>query len=257
MKKLFLFAIAMYCLVLNSFAQTTEATESIPESAELKRIRFGAFIAPSLSWMKPTAAKDGSQTQENGGSKMGFAYGLMADYQLTDNYTIATGLTVNSSGGKVNTNNPAAGINEVSKSSFNYSLQYIEIPVALKLKTDKIGQCVFFGQAGMSLGINIGKKATYNVEQKTGDTTSNTIKADQKEKLSGSFGNIAPILLQMNLGIGVQYAINKKLDAYIGLFFNNSFAPDITNPSKYKAIPEFKDGTVRLNNFALRMGFYF
>ena len=257
MKKLFLLAFSMSSLAINSFAQTTEATESIPESAELKRIRFGAFIAPSLSWMKPTAAKDGSQTQENGGSKMGFAYGLMADYQLTDNYTIATGLSVNSSGGKVNTNNPAAGINEVSKSSFNYSLQYIEIPVALKLKTDKIGQCVFFGQAGMSLGINIGKKATYNVVQKLTDTTESVFKADQKEKLSGSFGNIAPILLQMNLGIGVQYAINKKLDAYIGLFFNNSFAPDITNPTKYKAVPSFQDGTVRLNNFALRMGFYF
>ena len=65
-------------------------------------------------------------------------------------------------------------------------------------------------------------------------------------------------MFQMNIGAGVQYAIGKKLDAYAGIFFNNGFAPNATDPTKISNIPAtFTDGNTRLNNFALRLGFYF
>jgi len=43
------------------------------------------------------------------------------------------------------------------------------------------------------------------------------------------------------------------------VFFNNGFAPDMTNPDKYELnyAGTFKDGHTRLNNFALRLGLYF
>jgi len=46
------------------------------------------------------------------------------------------------------------------------------------------------------------------------------------------------------------------------LFFNNGFAPDATNPEKYDGSRlgyqgTFRDGNVRLNNFALRVGLFF
>lgn len=180
----------------------------------------------------------------------------MVDYNFTENYAIATGLQVNTTGGKINTANPAAMNGEVVQSSFDYSLQYLEIPLALKLKTDKIGKFSFFGQAGLSLGFNISKKATYQLTQKTA-TTDTVYKADAKEKITGPIGNIAPVVFSMNIGIGTQYAIGKKLDAYVGLFFNNGFAPNVTDPTKFNGLPAFTDGNTRLNNFALRLGFYF
>jgi hypothetical protein len=62
----------------------------------------------------------------------------------------------------------------------------------------------------------------------------------------------------MNIGAGVQYNIGQKVDAYAGIFFNNGFAPNATNPSRISNIPaSFTDGNTRLNNFALRLGFYF
>lgn len=215
------------------------------------------YASPTLSWMRPSAAKDGDQSQKSGGDKVGITYGLMADYNFTENYTIATGLQVNSAGGKINTENNKAADLGVLKSSFNYTLQYLEIPVALKLKTDPIHKFTFFGQVGLTLGFNISKKATYELVQHRVAKGDTTYKADAKEKITGSVGAIAPIVFQMNIGIGTQYAINKKMDAYVGFFFNNGFAPNITDPTKYNGLPSFTDGNTRLNNFALRLGFYF
>jgi hypothetical protein len=255
MKKqiLSLFALAF----LTNTASAQYEGVDITESETLKKIRFGVYVAPNLSFMRPSAAKDGAKTQENGGNKIGFTYGLMADYNFTENYAIATGLQVNTTGGKINTTNPLATIGEALTTKFDYSLQYLEVPVALKLKTDQMGKFTIFGQAGLTVGFNISKKATYEIVQK-GATTDTTYKVADKEKITGSIGNIAPIVFQMNVGAGIQYMIGSKLDGYAGLFFNNGFAPNITDPTKYTNTPvPFTDGNTRLNNFALRLGFYF
>lgn len=259
MKKLILIA----ALSAGCFGNATAQTETADvagvgnnTSDLFRRLRFGAYVAPTLSWMKPTATKDGDRTQQSGGKKVGLTYGLLADYYFADNYALATGLQINSTGGIIQTTNPKAANGEVLKSNVDYSLQFLEIPVALKLKTDRMGKFSFFGQAGLTMAINISKKATYEVVQKRA-TADTVFKADAKEKLKGSVGNIIPVLFQMNIGVGTQYAIGPKLDAYIGIFFNNGFAPNVTDPTKFSNFPQFSDGSTRLNNFALRMGLYF
>lgn len=256
MKKGILTVVALTSIFTVAFAQEENGNITSNDD-KLQKLRIGVYGAPTLSSMRPSAAKDGVKTQENGGNKIGFTYGLMADYNFTENYAIATGLQVNSTGGKINTANPAAVNGEVLKSRFDYTLQFLEVPLAIKLKTDRMGKFIFFGQAGLSMGFNISKKATYELTQKR-PTTDTVYKADAKEKITGSIGNIAPVIFQMNIGIGTQYAIGKKLDAYVGLFFNNGFAPNITDPTKFTNTPaKFTDGNTRLNNFALRLGFYF
>ncbi|MCC6185756.1 MAG: PorT family protein [Chitinophagaceae bacterium] len=254
MKKQLLTIAMLGLTILNTQAQSDYATSS---SETLKKIRFGVYVAPNLSFMRPSAAKDGAKTQENGGNKIGFTYGIMADFNFTENYAIATGLQVNTTGGKINTLNPIALDNEAISTKFDYTLQYLEVPVALKLKTDQMGKFTIFGQAGLTIGFNISKKATYEILQKRA-TTDTTYQITEKEKITGGIGNIAPVVFQMNVGAGVQYMIGSKLDGYVGLFFNNGFAPNVTDPTKYTNTPAtFTDGNTRLNNFAVRLGFYF
>lgn len=256
MKKNFIALLLLGSQLGNSYAQESDSYAS-SSNGSFQKIRFGVFGAPTLSSMRPSAAKDGTIMQENGGNKLGFTYGLMGDINFTDNYAIATGIQVNSTGGIINTSNSAALDGDAIRTSFKYSLQYFEIPVALKLKTDPIGKISIFGQAGLTIGFNISRKATYEIDQKRaiGDTS---FVVNEKEKLTGSLGSIAPIVFQMNIGAGIQYAIGPKLDAYVGLFFNNGFAPNVTDPTKYTNTPvKFTDGNTRLNNFALRLGFFF
>ena len=256
MKKNIVLLFALSGLVWKAAAQSSDPTTVISESDNLKKLRFGVYVAPTLSMMRPSAEKDGDQTQANGGNKLGFTYGLMADYNFTDNYAIATGLQVNSTGGIITTENLKT-TNGVSKSNIDYSLQFLEVPVALKLRTDMVGKFRFFGQAGLSVGFNISKKYTYQVTEKKTGLPDTTYATTEKEKITGGIGAIAPVMFQMNVGIGAQYAIGSKLDAYFGVFFNNGFAPNITIPEKFDNLPDFKDGNTRLNNFALRLGFFF
>lgn len=213
--------------------------------------------------MKPTTATDDEKAFDvkSDGSKVGFIYGLMADYFFAENYGIVTGLQINSTGGKITATarDLSKGQNKVTKATFDYSLQYLEVPLALKLRTDNISGFRFFGQLGITAGFNISKKADYTVAYYAADSTLKTV-SDTKAKLQGGFGLIAPILFQMNIGAGMEYPFSNKLTAYVGLFFNNGFAPDATKPNLYEGLGytgTFRDANTRLNNFALRIGLFF
>lgn len=278
MKKISVLA-AMLLMTASSFAQRYEYGEPVPinegkkhrkskgGNVEMKQVRFGAFLAPTSSWMKPTANKSDDKLYliDKGSSQVGFAWGLMVDYFFAENYGIATGFQINRMSGKVNaTWNPAmtqpAGAGTVRSADFTYKVQYLEIPFGLKLRSDDLGGGVrIFGQLGVSLGVTLSKKASYDVTFT--DTTSGVViektATGDNEKLTGL--GVTPILFQMNVGGGVEYAISNKMNIYAALLFNNGFAPDVTNPKEldldYKG--KFSDGNVRMNNIALRLGLFF
>ena len=247
----------------SAFAQDGETGGS---SIDVRKLRFGAFAAPTISWMKPTANTDDQRefNTENNGTITGFMWGLMIDYNFAPNYAIATGLQYNSTGGKVlataiNTTSPAN--NSVQRADFAYRVAYVEVPLHLKLRTDDLSGFRLFGQLGLTGGINIGKKADFTVNYTDGNGDDQIATGDDI-KLKGGIGNIAPVLLQLNVGVGTEYAIGEKLSAYVGIFFNNGFAPDATNPQDfdedllgYKG--EFRDANTRLNNVSLKLGFFF
>lgn len=253
--------IALTALLIGSHSvwaqENSDNATEIRDQETFGKLRIGAMVAPGLSWMRPSAEKDGQQTQRSAGNKIGFIYGLMFDYQFANNYAIISGLQVNSTGGIIETSNPLAEDQWASKTHVNYSLQYLEIPVGIKLKSDPINKFRIFGQAGLSVGFNIGKKATYEITQKRSIAGDTVFKADAKEKLTGGIGNVAPIMFQMNVGTGIQYAVSHNVDAYVGVFFNNGFAPNATDPTKNNNLPKFKDGNTRMNSVSLRLGFYF
>ena len=262
MKKLLTIAITALAF---TGAQAQDAPVAGPGRIDTRRLRFGAYLAPNMSWMRPTASTDDTKTfnVQNEGSRIGFTYGLMVDYFFAENYGIVTGLQVNSTGGNILTQRvaPSAAINTVNTADFEYKLQFLEIPLALKLRTDEINKFRFFGQLGVSLGFNIAKKANYTVQYIDNNGAAMTA-TGENEKLTGGVGSIAPAMLQMNIGAGAEYPLTAKLSAYVGLFFNNGFLPDATKPNLFNASNlgysgDFRDANTRLNNFALRLGLFF
>lgn len=228
---------------------------------ETKRFRFGAFVAPTISYMKPTTSKsdDNLHNLESGGSKAGFTYGLMAEYWFAENYGLISGLHMNMARGNVLTSHTQANPTDAVKSSdISYKLNYIEIPLNLKMKTDPIENFTFFGQAGFSLGINVAKKIDYSIITTDGAGNVRPAVTGENEKLKGTLA-ISPVILSLNVGIGAEYPINNRLAGYFGVFFNNGFLPDATVPKHYKIenVPDFQDGNIRVNNFAFRLGLFF
>lgn len=245
------------------------ATENGPSN--IKKTRFGLFLAPNSSWLKPTSSKsnDGVYEVSSSGSIIGFTWGLMVDHFFAENYGITTGIQLNTTGGNINatylnTTGAAVPVGTVKAADIDYRLQYLEIPFGLKLMSDNLSSGVrVFGNVGITAGINISKKGNYEITYT--DTSSNTTTGMQdvvltgdNEKLRGGL-SVTPILFQMNLGGGIEYQATDKMSIYAGLFFNNGFAPDVTNPKElnlnYKG--RFSDGNVRLNNIALKIGIFF
>ncbi len=253
----------IYSFLAISLVGTSLQTVSA-QDIDSKKLRFGAFVAPNMSWMRPTAAKsdDNVFSTKGEGMKVGFTYGLMAEYRFADNYSLVTGLQINMTGGRMNVERLIAPEDSseafVRTADFNYTLQYLEIPVALKMRTNLISGFRFFGQLGVTPSFNVSKKANFTTE--VYENGGNKTYADENVKLKGSLG-ITPILFQMNIGIGAEYPLSDQLCAYLGVFFNNGFAPDVTNPTKFNmpgyTTATFKDGNTRLNNFALRLGLFF
>lgn len=232
---------------------------------EAKKFRFGAYVAPTISSMKPTAAKDKDNQQNTlkGDGGVGFTYGLMAEYWFAENYGLVSGLQMNMAKGGIKTTSVDPGANDiVRKSDINYKLNFLEIPLALKMRTDPIENFTFFGQVGFSLGINVGKKVDYDITYADALGVTKTI-TGTNERLSsrGIAPTITPAMLSMNLGLGAEYPINNKLAGYFGFFYNNGFLPDATYPTNYSLdngnMPKFSDGNVRVNNFAFRLGLFF
>ena len=140
------------------------------DSGSEPNFQLGFQASPNISWFNPD-----SDGLENEGTKIGFGFGLTADFNITKNYSFSTGLGVISTGGEidfpdVNSN----GVTEVGgRTTANVRLNYIQVPLALKLKTNQIGYMTYFLRLGFGLAVN------YDAE------------ADEEFNFPGSTGNIS------------------------------------------------------------------
>ncbi|MBI9055234.1 MAG: PorT family protein [Bacteroidales bacterium] len=198
-------------------------------------IRFTVFVDPKLAWMKSDL-----NSVESDGSKLGVNIGLNVDKFFAKNYAIMTGVSIDNTGGNLKFDNAkiiktGSGDEELlAGSSINYKLQYINIPLGLKFKTNEIGYWTFYTHLGLNGGINI--KAVGEVDDLE----------LENENISKS---IRTFDLGYFIGAGAEYSIGGNAAVVLGLTYTNGFV-DITDDS---------DGVskVTLSNLAIRIGILF
>lgn len=201
-----------------------------------RKIRIGFKLDPGIGWLGP---KENFVSKD--GSKFAFSYGFMADFIIDPNYAIASGLQISHSGGKLRYRNDVGlfeGGQSADENVYNLNLQYLEIPLALKLKTNPINDLTYWGQFGTYLGVNIGARLDATVDGQPEIT---------KEKVTKQ---IIPINAGLLLGAGIEYPLNDKTTLSLGLGFQNGFV-DVTKNNTWN------DAKVILNNFSIRAGVYF
>ena len=199
------------------------------------KISIGIHADPLVSWFSSDI-----DSVRNDGARSGFNFGLTFNYFFRPNYAFSTGINLISAGGRLvakdatlfnlsDNNNMQATIVEPDK-AIVYKIQYLSIPIGLKLQTNQIGYITFFTDLGLDPKIVIGSKV---------DIPSNDIenrKAPEEVKtLNISYHAIA----------GIEYAIGGNTSLVIGIGFENNFA-DITTDLKGDFINEvtfdqFKD----------------
>src|SRR5438270_604786 len=111
-------------------------TASTLQAQENQKLHFGLKASPTLAWL--TSDTKGF---ESSGTKLGFSYGLITEFNFSTHYAFATGIDVTYRGG-----NSSLQSNDSTKVETKYNLEYIELPITLKLKTNEIGYLTYFLQ---------------------------------------------------------------------------------------------------------------
>lgn len=217
MKK-YLISSILIILTLGVFAQSTS---------------FSVIVDPKFSWMSSDW-----KSANNDGSKFGVNIGLNVDKFFAPNYALMTGISIDNTGGNIKFENTkflktGSGTEELDPGSVvQYKLQYIDIPLGLKLKTNEIGYWTFFTHLGLNGGVNI--KATAEVD-------------DHELENKNISDEIRLFNLGYFIGAGVEYSIGGNAAVVLGLTYTNGFV-DITDG---------EDSKVTLSNFAIRVGILF
>ena len=182
------------------------------KAQEDPKMHFGLKVAPSLTWIK-TDTK--GLTSE--GTKFGFGYGLMTEFRFSKQYYFATGVDITYRGGNLKESN--SNYDTTTTVEKNYTLQYVELPITMKLKTNEIGHYVYFLQFGVAPGINIRAK---------GDTKTTTQIGSHPVSLEEENGvdikdDINILNLSMIISAGLEYNLSGTTNFLTAVTFNNGF----------------------------------
>ncbi len=185
------------------------------------KFHFGIKAQPALAWFN-VDAPDGVSLKSDG-LPFGFGYGLITDFGFADHYAFSTGLEVVYRGGKTLQNLPnKAGQDSVTIAN-KYSLQFVEIPITLKLRTNEIGYMTYFFQVGFAPG--------YAIRTKADITTNNNGVTSTKTRVDVS-DDINEFNMSMIIAAGAEYNISGNTSLLFGLTFNNGFL-DLLDDTQY------------------------
>ncbi len=236
MKKLLLPIIAI-CLIFNS----VDAQDDRP-------VRIAFAIQPASSWFVPEG-----DILENDASRFAFSYGIITDFTIAGNanYGFSTGILINSQGGTLTNSMYHDGtttmfnkgdstttlLNEFAESTETYKLQYLDIPLTLKLRTNEIGNFTYYGQFGLDLSFNI--KARQDIDYKFPS------EPEISEEDLNISDDISLFRTALQVGGGVEFNISGDTYLVGGIVWNNGLTNIFNDKNSIKATadgdPEFTD----------------
>lgn len=186
--------------------------------------RLSLHIDPMMTWLSP----DGKRI-ENEGSRLGFQFGLGIDRFFTDNYAFQTGLYISHIGGKLSFLDSVAlkltGVTDTIPpgNAISMNLQYLSVPVGLKLQTNEIGYTTLYANMGVLPMVNVQSRA--NIPDLDYE------REDLEEEIS---------LFNMGyyIGLGIHYSLGGPTALTAGVNYFNGFL-DMAEPGSRKYLTRY------------------
>ena len=193
--------------------------------SEGNKAQLGFTTSPTFGWL--TFPSGQTPQLEGDGMRTGFSYGVLADLPFSENYYFSTALTVST----LNAKTTEPGI-----STSVYKLQYLEVPLTLKLKSVESMGRRFYGQFGLYTGINIGSKQDVMFTNSAIPDQKNTDIDDQINMFRAG----------LVLGGGAEWRMGENMSLMTGLSYSNGFT-------------DVLDGDAQAKNsyIALNLGIFF
>jgi len=177
-----------------------------------EKLSIGVHFDPMICWFGTDVA-----SVNNEGARPGLNAGLSFRFRFTDNYSFSTGLNLKNAAGRLVSDNEtvldlANTVTVAAREPVIYKIQYIAVPVGLKLQTKQIGYLTFFTDVGIDPKVNIGGKV---------DIPSLSIKGEKANDELKLFN------LSYHFMAGIEYGLGGNTAAVVAIGFENNFL-DVT-----------------------------
>ncbi len=202
-------------------------------NAQSTRVKFNAEFDPQSVWFSSDEA-----SVKPDGAIIHLHAGLNMDYYFSEKYAFVLGVGINNLGGNLlyadSTEFSSKGETLLVEpnQSVKLNLQYIDIPIGLKLKTDEMGYATYFLQLGFNPMINLNAKAS--------SEEASFEKEDIKE-------SIHTFYLGYHVGLGIEYNLGGSTSLIGGIRWSSGFT-DVTDNDR---------ANVTLNSISLHLGVLF
>lgn len=197
-------------LILSSFSLNAQ-------KGALTNLKIGVHADPMIGWF----GSDNS-TIANKGARPGFNFGVSVNKYFGPNYAFSTGINIISAGGRLISSDTTIFYLSHSQTlklvkvnpgeAIVYKIQYLSVPLGLKLQTNQIGYITFFTDLGVDPKVVIGGKA---------DIPSRSIKGEN------ALEEIRMFNMSYHIIAGIEYGVGGNTAVVLGLGFDNNFL-DIT-----------------------------
>lgn len=199
-----------------------------------KYIQLGFTGSPNIGWLRISDERTPGLASD--GPRAGFSYGVLADFGFATNYYFSTAFTVTSINGK--SNFTASNTGPASDAAdFTYKIQYIEVPLTLKLKSNDTAPVRFYGQFGLGTGVRIGAKLDFTRRNADGMTTGSNVNISDE---------VNTLRFSLIAGGGTEWKIANDLSLLTGISLNSGFTNTLDG-----------NDDVRNTYLALNLGIYF
>ncbi|MFT5600697.1 MAG: opacity protein-like surface antigen [Flavobacteriales bacterium] len=226
------------------------AQVSVTEDNDIKNFRFGLKGDLSFDWLNI----DNDKKFLANGVGAGYDWGMQMEFKLNNTVSIVTGLSLKSNSLKLSYLGASsadstyyvldkdeafvpfdtAALSNVNNKVFllenrKVSANYINIPVALKMKTKEIGYLTYFGQFGANIGVNTKSRATDDAFLRTQNADSSyAFTSLVNEKLEMTNGTQI-LRLGLQIGGGAEYNFSGSTSLLLGITYNHYFTNALRN----------------------------
>lgn len=202
---------------------------TISASAQFKPFQFGLKVEPGVNWSKLN-----SEHLYDSKTSLNFNWGFVGNYYFVENYGFSTGFNVRFMNGEYSFDHTTTTTTKIRRTIKN---QYLEIPIGLIMRTEKMGDIRIIGNIGYGLGFLL------NSKERNYDENDNEKSLDK----SSSYSSVRHALI---VKLGIEYYVSRSSCITAALVFNNNIANIYSSKDDYKH-------DVLLNNLGLEIGFMF
>ena len=171
-------------------------------------LRFGAYASPVLTWFNTDIDEVSNQ-----GARAGFIFSVAAEKHLTNNWYFHPGIAFISSSGRLKSSEPSTfrfpGYTSVIAAGdpVVYRIQYISLPVGVKIKTSDVGYLTYFAEFGVDPKVVVNGKADIPSIGVSWENAMNEIRRF-------NFG--------YHLNLGADYSVNGDISLILGLGYESN-----------------------------------